>query len=50
MTIKSIEKILKIPSIGNFKCIELFEVIGIKIVIRLLIFSHWQLLMRQICL
>ena len=30
MTIKSIEKILKIPSIGNFKCIELFEVIGIK--------------------
>ncbi len=30
MTIKSIEKILKIPSIGNFKCIEFFEVIGIK--------------------
>lgn len=30
MTIKSIEKILKMPSIGNFKCIEFFEVIGIK--------------------
>ena len=30
MDIKSIEKILKMPSIGNFKCIELFEVIGIR--------------------
>ena len=30
MTIESMEKILAIPSIGNFKCIELFEVIGIK--------------------
>lgn len=28
--IESMEKILKMPSIGNFKCIELFEVIGIK--------------------
>ena len=30
MTIESIERILAMPSIGNFKCIELFEVIGIK--------------------
>ena len=30
MTIGSIERILAMPSIGNFKCIELFEVIGIK--------------------
>ena len=30
MTIESMERILAMPSIGNFKCIELFEVIGIK--------------------
>ena len=30
MTIESMKKILAMPSIGNFKCIELFEVIGIK--------------------
>ena len=30
MTIESMEKILAMSSIGNFKCIEIFEVIGIK--------------------
>ena len=30
MTIESMKKILAMPSIGNFKCIELFEVIGKK--------------------
>ena len=30
MTVESMARILAIPSIGNFKCIELFEVIGIK--------------------
>lgn len=30
MTTESMNKILSTPSIGNFKCIELFEVIGIK--------------------
>ena len=28
MTIESIKKILATPSIGNFRCVELFEVIG----------------------
>ena len=30
MTVESMKRILAMPSIGNFKCIELFEVIGIK--------------------
>ncbi len=30
MTVESMARILAMPSIGNFKCIELFEVIGIK--------------------
>lgn len=30
MTIELMKKIFAMPSIGNFKCIELFEVFGIK--------------------
>ena len=30
MTVESIKKILATPSIGNFRCVELFEVIGTK--------------------